>query len=116
MKIQSNSDAQDRLSFNLETAIDKVDPLLLNFANISTCTKREIHSSRLGASSETSNHIKKVRQYFLLTMFLSCTNLNLSTPLHKLLADVMEICGGSRQLIKVLNRFGCTCSCDTLYT
>ena len=37
----------------------------------------------------------------------------MSTPLQKLLADVVEVCGGSRQLIKVLNRLGCTCSSDT---
>ena len=107
VKIQSNSDIQDPLSFDLEGAIDTVDTLVLYFLNISTCTKREIHSSTLSSRSQTSNHIKKVRQYFLLILFLSCTNLNLSTPLHKLLADVVEVCG------KVLNRFGCTCSSDT---
>ena len=35
------------------------------------------------------------------------------TPLQNLLADVVEVCGGSRQLLKILNKFGITSSPDT---
>ena len=38
--------------------------------------------------------------------------MNLSTPLQKLLADVVEVCGGSRHLIKIFNRLGYTSSSD----
>ena len=35
------------------------------------------------------------------------------TSFHNLLADVVEVCGGSRQLIRILNRLGCVSSPDT---
>ena len=33
--------------------------------------------------------------------------------IHNLLADVVEVCGGSRQLLKILNRIGCVSSSYT---
>ena len=33
--------------------------------------------------------------------------------MHDLLADTVEMCGGSRQLLRILNRLGCTSSPDT---
>ena len=33
--------------------------------------------------------------------------------MHDLLADIVEMCGGSRQLLRILNRLGCTSSPDT---
>ena len=34
-------------------------------------------------------------------------------PIHNMLADIVEVCGGSHQLIRILNRLGCTSSPDT---
>jgi hypothetical protein len=33
--------------------------------------------------------------------------------LHNILTEIIEVCGGSRQLIKTFNRLGCTSSPDT---
>ena len=33
--------------------------------------------------------------------------------MHDLLADTVEMCGGSHQLLRILNRLGCTSSPDT---
>ena len=35
------------------------------------------------------------------------------TSLQNILADAVEVCSGSRQLLKILNRLGCTSSSDT---
>ena len=42
-----------------------------------------------------------------------CINFNKPTPLHILLADAVEMHGGSRLLIKLLNQFGIVSSTDT---
>ena len=42
-----------------------------------------------------------------------CTNPHQPTAMQNLLADVVEACGGSRQLLKILNRIGCVSSPDT---
>ena len=34
-------------------------------------------------------------------------------PIHNILADVVEMCLGSRQLLRILNAFGCTTLPDT---
>ena len=61
----------------------------------------------------TSSHVKKVRQYFIICLLLHCTNPKQVLPTQNLLADVVEVCGGSRQFLKVLNRLGCVSSPDT---
>ena len=33
--------------------------------------------------------------------------------MHDLLADIIEMCGGSHQLLRILNRLGCSSSPDT---
>ncbi len=42
-----------------------------------------------------------------------CTNPRKPTVIHNILADVVETCGGSRQLLRILNRLGCVSSSDT---
>ena len=41
------------------------------------------------------------------------TNPKSPTPINDLIADLTEVCGGSRQLIRILNRLGCASSPDT---
>jgi len=42
-----------------------------------------------------------------------CSNSRKPTSLDILLADVVKVCGGSRNLIKILNQFGAESSTDT---
>ena len=51
--------------------------------------------------------------YFILCQLKFCTNPRKPTLIHDLIADMIEICGGSRQLIRILNRLGCATSPDT---
>ncbi len=46
-------------------------------------------------------------------LLLYCANPKRIIPVHNLLADVVEVCAGSRQLLKVLNTLGCVSSPDT---
>ena len=41
-----------------------------------------------------------------------CTNPSQPTLFHNLMADVVEVCGGSCELLQILNRLGCTSSPD----
>ena len=41
------------------------------------------------------------------------TNHSCATSLHHLVADTIEVCGGSRQLIRMLNQLGACVSADT---
>ena len=58
-------------------------------------------------------HQKKLRRFYILCILMYCTNSQKPTTLHVLLADVVEMCGGSRILIKILNQQGVAASADT---
>lgn len=61
-----------------------------------------------------SVRIKHLRRAFLLSVVLFCTNAQCCYPFHVQLADAVECCGGSTELITILNRLGVTASLDTL--
>ena len=103
----------DPSSLNISKYLEDVNPLLMDFITLATRTIRERQRSRLSSDSEMSKHVKKVRQYFIVCLLLFCTNPKQPTPMHNLLADVIEVCGGSRLLLRVLNRLGCVSSPDT---
>ena len=42
-----------------------------------------------------------------------CTNSRKPTHMHTLLSDVIEVCGGSKNLIRILNQLGAVSSTDT---
>ena len=42
-----------------------------------------------------------------------CTNSRTPTPFHILLSDTIEVCGGSRKLMRILNQLGVVASPDT---
>ena len=103
----------DPSHLNTDKYLEKIIPQLLHFLTSTTRTVRQGRRSSLGPDSEAARHAKKVRLNFILCQFLYSANPKQPTDCHKLLADVVEVCGGSRQLLKVLNRLGCVCSPDT---
>ena len=42
-----------------------------------------------------------------------CTNPKKPPPIYDIVADTIEVCGGSRKLMRILNRLGCSSSLDT---
>ena len=84
------------------------------------CILTQSTSERQGLSKVTeplisSNHIKKIRRFFLVCSVMFCTDYRCSFPLHTLLTDLVNSQGGSVLLIKILNRLGVCASSDTLY-
>ena len=64
--------------------------------------------------SPLTNHTRMVRQFFIISLMMYCMDPHKPTAvMHNLLADNVETHGGSRQLLKILNRLGCVSSSDT---
>ena len=60
-----------------------------------------------------SSHVRKVRRLFCICTLLFTINSQRSFPLHTLIADAVETCGGSNRLMRLLNRFGVCVSPET---
>ena len=89
-----------------------IDPDLLSFFESLTESAHEAH---VQPQSQFHVHIKKLRiSYILCTVLFCATNGHCSTPLHLLLTDFIDACGGSANLILVLNRLGGAASLDSL--
>ena len=97
----------DCTSLKINEYLKDINPLLLDFLTSITITIREREISN------TIEHIKKTCLYFILCQLMFCINPKSPTPIHNLIADITEVCGGSRQLIQILNRLGCASSTDT---
>ncbi len=93
-------------SFKLNKSIEEIDPLLWNFLTIATTSVRE----RSGKPS-TSN--KQIKRFFILCQSIHCTNQQFFSPLHYILANLVDMYGGAKKLNSLLNRLGVICSNDT---
>lgn len=103
---------EDPNKININHAINTINPALWAFLESATRTIRE----RKSCSTEVRNaqcHTKKLRWFFGLCTLMYCTNSQKPSMLHVILADVVEMCGGSRNLIKILNQLGAVASADT---
>ena len=87
--------------------------LLVTFIKLATCSIRECHHAHLEPESVAAKCTNIIPQYFILSLLMNCINPNQCNMLHTILSDIVEVCGGSRLLIKVLNRLGCVSSADT---
>ncbi len=93
--------------FNVHKEVEKINPLLWHFIECATSSTQE----RKGTPSREENtFIKKCRRLFLVSILAFCTNTQHTTLMHTLLAETIEMCGGSRKLVKIFNRLGVTCS------
>ena len=100
----------DQHELNIDKKISMVDPQLWTFLESVTRTIQERNSS---SKEERNAHTKNLRRFYLLCILMYCTNSQKPTMLHVLLANVVEMCGGSRTLIKILNQLGVAASADT---
>lgn len=100
-KRQATVSREHPLTFNIDKSIN---PLLVQFINYITLSTRERKHSSLGRMSDSSQHLKKVRMYNIISLLLYATNLTQPLLIHDLKADVVKMCGGSRELLRLLNR------------
>ena len=69
---------------------------------------------RVGVPDESEDIlVKKLRQYYIICLISYCTNIQTPTAIHILLAETIEMCGGSQKLMKLCNQFGISSSVDT---
>ena len=101
----------DLKCLNIDSLISEINPLLWEF--VTSITRPAYQQKSSSSETESTAHIKKVRRFNIICLLMYCTNLQCPTALHMLLADTVETCGGSRQLIHILNRLGVTASADT---
>ena len=94
-------------NFEVDEFIDSIDPILWKAVCIIT------KSSSTKAIKRDSSHVRKVRRLFCICTLLFTINSQCSFPLHTLIADAVETCGGSNRLMRLLNRFGVCVSPET---
>ena len=73
--------------------------IIIHVQFIENCTK----SNWERAYHQLSNHlihIKKLRQYFTLCLLQSTCNTQVTLPINNILADIIQVCGGSKLLLK----------------
>ena len=109
---------------SLSTALD-IDKFVRNVQHVApdvwehvcllTRSVNERKGRKAAVNEETlSGHIKHLRRAYLLSVLLFCTNTQCCYPFHVQLADAVESCGGSAELLRILNRLGVTASLETL--
>lgn len=87
-------------TFNLNESIDRIDLELWNFICCCTRTTRERKSNE-----NEDKHAKNIRRFFLLCIMMITTNSLCTTVLHHLVADAVEVYGGSRSLLSNRSRY-----------
>ena len=106
---------QDALSphniedFDLDSFIRDLDPSI--WKAICLLTQPPSEKAKKGTSS--SHNIRKIRRCFCVCALMFSTDSRCSFPMHTLIADAVETCGGSARLKKLLNRLGVCASIDT---
>ena len=94
----------DITTIDIDQCIESIDPELWEAVCLITKPIKE----------ETKpNPTRRIRRFYCLCALLFCTNSSCSFPIHTLLTDIIECCGGSLRLIKLLNRLGVCASSET---
>ena len=93
---------------DIDKFIDELDPDIWK----AVCLLTQPLSSRAIKNADNS-HVRKIRRFFCVCTLLFTTNSQCSFPLHTLIADAVETCGGSSRLTRLLNRLGVCVSADT---
>lgn len=107
-RVSTASTTKNPVNFSIDEFLTDVNPQIIKFLQVATqSTWQKV------LTSETFAHTRKIRIFFILSCLLFCTNPKQVTPLHNILADIVETNGGSRQLIQILNHLDCVSSDDT---
>ena len=102
-------------NFNIERVIGELDPILWEAINVLTQSVSERRgTSAVLKEGSAERHIKRVRRLFLLCSLLFTVNDHCSSPMHVLVADILESQGTTTLLHQILNRLGVCASADTL--
>ena len=117
-ELTSNLVEEDkRIPYNYRTVdidnfIQTVDPLLWRLLTLLTRSKNE-KKGRTSHGPSLNTTTKKLRQFYCLCILMFTTNNRCYMPIHLLLTDAVRNCGGSSELVKILNRLGAVASEST---
>jgi len=88
--------------FNIDSLIEQIDPTIWS----AICRLTE-------TATQTTTHVKKIRRVYALCNLLFTINRKCSLPLHTLITEIVDTCGGSHRLKQILNRLGICSSSET---
>ena len=115
MKFHANMIEQDASSHHriedvdIESFIKDLDPDIWK----AICFLTQPLSSTAKTGTDSSNHTCMIRRCFCVCILFFSTNSRCSFPMHTLIVDAVETCGGLSRLQKLLNRLGVCASQDT---
>ena len=100
----------------VDVLVSEIDPQLWSFMKSITRSifERRGYDVKANKMHTSPYHIHKIRCLFCLCVQMFCTDDRCSTPLHMLVTDTTDRCGGSTELIRILKRLGVCASSDTL--
>ena len=100
----------------VDVLVSEIDPQLWSFMKSITksISERRGYDVKANKMHTSTYHIQKIRCLFCLCVLMFCTDDRCSIPLHTLVTDTIDRCGGSTELIRILNRLGVCASADTL--
>ena len=94
-------------SVDINQFIKELDPDI--WRAVSLLTKPKTNK----AAKKEATQIRTVRRFFCVGALFFTINSECSFPLHTLLADAIETCGGSKRLVRLFNRLGICSSRET---
>ena len=97
-------------SLDIEKLISELDP---NIWKAICFLTQPLSTRAINNENTCASATRKLRRFSCVCMLLFTMNSQCSFPLHTVLADVVETCGGSVRLLKILNRLGVCASADT---
>ena len=107
-----------KVAFDVDQFVDTVKAIAPDLWE-HVCELTQSVNERKGRSASVKEdsfvgRIKRLRRTYLVSLIIFITNSECNSPFHAVLSDVIESCGGSTELITILNRFGICSSVDTL--
>lgn len=112
------SDPLMKLAIDVEGFVDTVRSLAPELWDHVTKLTQSVNERRGRSASVSeasfSGRIKHLRRAYLVSLILFITNSECNHPFHVVLSDIVESCGGSTELMTILNRFGIAASIETL--
>ena len=103
---------QQYATFSITSYRQMIDPTLLLFIEQLTQSVRS-KRRKLFQSEVDVSQTKQLRQLYIISLVLFCTNTQCSMPFHTLLTEATLCHGGTQELVKILNRVGAIASIDT---
>ena len=104
-------------AINIASLVSDIDPHLWTFIRSITRSiseRKGYYTAKTNQPDTPQYHVKQVRCLFCLCAIMFCVDDRCSIPFHTMITDTIESCGGSSQLIRILNRLDVCSSADTL--